>query len=210
MTLKKNSPLTASARSLRRTVAARNRPEGGANLRFTICYLRLKKWMFLLLTFHLSLITLSSCGVYSFSGTSINYEKIKTLTIVNFSMSTAGGPANLPLKLNENLKEYYQRNTSLKLLPTNGDVQLEGSITGYDVTPVAPTSTDQSAFNRLTITVQVKYTNNKEEDKDFEQSFSFYQDYPQGQTLSQNESKLIPKILDQIVQDIFNKSAADW
>lgn len=125
-------------------------------------------------------------------------------------MGTSGGPANLTLKLNDALKEYYQRNTNLKLLPVNGDIQLEGTITGYEVLTVAPTSQDQSAQNRLTISVQVKFTNTKEEDKDFEQTFSFYNDFPGNQSLSQNETRLIDKIYEQIVQDIFNKTAADW
>jgi Lipopolysaccharide-assembly len=154
-------------------------------------------------------IFVSSCGPYSFSGTSLSPD-IKTITVVNFAMATAGGPANLPLQLNEKLKEYYPRNTSLKLLPANGDLQLEGSITTYEVTPVAPTSNDQAALNRLTVTVQVKFSNNKDEEKNFDRSFSFYRDFPQNQTLSQNESRLIPPILDQIVQDIFNATAADW
>jgi hypothetical protein len=162
----------------------------------------------LLITVYCSLIT--GCGVYTFNSSSIDYEKIKTISVLNFTMATAGGPANLPLQLNEKLKEYYQRNTKLRVIPNNGDMVLEGSITGYEVLAAAPTSQDQAALNRLTVTVEVKFTNNKDETKNFEQSFSFYQDYPQGQTLSQNESRLVPKILDQIVQDIFNKSAGDW
>jgi Lipopolysaccharide-assembly len=153
---------------------------------------------------------ISSCGVYTFNSSSIDYEKIKTISVLNFTMATAGGPANLPLQLNEKLKEYYQRNTKLRVIPNNGDMILEGSITGYEVLAAAPTSQDQAALNRLTVTVEVKFTNNKDETKNFEQNFSFYQDYPQNQTLSQNESRLVPKILDQIVQDIFNKSAGDW
>ncbi len=178
------------------------------NLRITNYELRIRNIMFLFFILHSSFF-ISSCGVYSFKGATIS-DKIKSLSINNFTMSTAGGPANLSLKLNEALKEYYQRNSKLKLLPQNGDVQLEGSITGYEVTPAAPTSQDQAAFNRLTMTVEVKFTNTKEEDKDFEQSFSFYQDFPANQTVTQNESKLVPKLLEQIVQDIFNKTAGDW
>lgn len=151
----------------------------------------------------------SSCGIYSFRGTTLASD-IKSVTINNFSMATAGGPANLALQFNEKMKEYYQRNTNLALLPNNGDLQLEGSIVGYEVTPAAPTSNDQAALNRLTISIQVKFTNNKDEEKNFDQSFSFFKDFPQNQTLSQVESRLIPQILDQIVQDIFNKSAGDW
>lgn len=161
----------------------------------------------LLLASHFSLLT--SCGVYSFKGATLSPD-IKSVTVVNFTMSTAGGPANMALQFNEKMKEYYQRNTSLALLPSNGDMQLEGTITGYEVTPTAPTANDQAALNRLTITIQVKFTNNKDEEKNFDQSFSFFKDFSQSQTLSQVESRLIPTILDQIVQDIFNKSAGDW
>lgn len=152
---------------------------------------------------------LMGCGVYSFRGTSLSPD-IKSVTIVNFTMAAAGGPANLPLQFNEKMKEYYQRNTNLALLPANGDLQLEGSITSYEVTPVAPTANDQAAYSRLTITVQARFTNNKDEEKNFDQSFSFFKDFPQSQTLNQVEGRLIPLILDQIVQDIFNKSAGDW
>ena len=152
---------------------------------------------------------ISSCGVYSFTGTTLS-PAIKTVTVNNFTLATAGGPANLPLTFNERLKEYYQRYTNLKVVPNNGDMVLEGNITGYDLLAVAPTAQDQAGVNRLQITVLARFYNNKDETKNFEQSFSFYQDFPQGQTLSQNESRLVPKILDQIVLDIFNKTAADW
>lgn len=152
---------------------------------------------------------IQSCGVYSFTGTTLSPD-IKTVTVNNFVLATAGGPANLPLTFNERLKEYYQRYTNLKVVPANGDMVLEGNITGYDLLAVAPSAQDQASVNRLQITVLVRFYNNKDETKNFEQSFSFYQDFPQDQTLSQNESRLIPRILDQIVLDIFNKTAADW
>ena len=152
---------------------------------------------------------INSCGVYSFTGTTLSPD-LKSITISNFTMATAGGPANLALNFNEKLKEYYQRYTNLKVLPNNGDLSLEGSITNYDLLAVAPTASDQAGLNRLQVTVQVRFVNNKDETKNFEQSFSFYQDFPQNQTLTQNESRLVPKILDQLVLDIFNKTAADW
>ncbi len=162
----------------------------------------------MLITVYCSLITIS-CGVYSFSGTTLSPD-LKTITIANFTLATAGGPANLTLQLNEKLKEYYQRYTSLKTVPANGDLILEGSITNYDLLPIAPTSSDQAGLNRLQITVQVRFVNNKDETKSFEQNFSFYKDFPQNQSLTQNEGQLVPKILDQIVLDVFTKTAADW
>ncbi|AEI50738.1 LPS assembly lipoprotein LptE [Runella slithyformis] len=164
---------------------------------------------FILFLFTLQTALYTSCGIYSFSGTSLSPD-IKSVTVVNFTMATAGGPSNMALQFNEKMKEYYQRNTSLALLPSNGDLQLEGNISGYEVIPAAPTANDQAALNRLTITIQVKFTNNKDEEKNFDQSFSFFKDFPQNQTLSQVESRLIPQILDQLVQDIFNKTAGDW
>lgn len=152
---------------------------------------------------------IQSCGVYSFSGTTLSPD-IKSVTVNNFTLQTAGGPANLPLTLTEKLKEYYQRYTSLKVLPTGGDMALEGTITGYDLIPVAPTASDQAGLNRLQITIQVRFTNTKDDTKSFDQAFSFYKDFPQNQTLSQNEGRLVPEILDQLVLDVFNKTAADW
>ena len=167
-----------------------------------------QRWIGLLITIYCSLITVS-CGVYSFSGTTLSPD-IKTITVNNFTLQTAGGPANLPLTLTERLKEYYQRYTNLKVVSTGGDMALEGTVTGYDLIAVAPTATDQAAVNRLQITIQVRFTNTKDDTKSFDQPFSFYKDFPQNQTLSQNESQLIPAILDQLVLDVFNKTAADW
>lgn len=188
----------------------KNNDQRDPSLRSTLStrWLVTRKWLLLLLIAPLSFVT-SSCGVYSFTGTTLSPD-IKTVTVNNFILATAGGPANLPLTFNERLKEYYQRYTNLKVVPNNGDMVLEGNITGYDLLAVAPTAQDQAGVNRLQITVLARFYNNKDETKNFEQSFSFYQDFPQNQTLSQNESRLVPRILDQIVLDIFNKTAADW
>lgn len=157
----------------------------------------------------ITLFFLSSCGKYSFTGTTLSSE-LKTITINNFVMATAGGPASMPLTLTEKLKEYYQRNTGLKIKPNEGDLFLDGSITNYELTPVSVTSGDKAAMNRLTIVVEVRFMNKMKEDENFEKEFSFYQDFPQEQSLSQVESTLVPKILDQIVLNIFNDTAAQW
>ena len=167
-----------------------------------------KKVMFILFIFNTPFF-ISSCGIYSFSGTNLSPD-LKTFSIVNFTMGTAGGPANLPQRLTEQLKEYFQKNTSLTSLPSGGDLILEGSITGYDVTPAAPTANDQAGLNRLNVTVQVRFTNGKDETKNFDQSFTYYADFPQDQTLDQNEARLLPTIQENLIQQIFNKSAADW
>jgi predicted small secreted protein len=150
---------------------------------------------------------LNAC--YTFRGASLD-SSLKTLQIQNFVFQTAGGPANLSLTFNEKFKEYFQRNTSLKMTNTNPDLMFEGAITGFDVEAQAPTSSDKGGLNRLTIKIQVKFTNAKDENKNFDQEFSFYQDFPQTQTITAAQGTLIPKILDQIVLDIFNKTAGEW
>lgn len=150
-----------------------------------------------------------ACKVYSFTGTSLSSE-LKTFSINNFTMATAGGPQNMSVNFNEKLKEYYQRNTNLKLRSSDGDLHLEGSIIAYDLIPISATAGDKAAVNRLTITVEVRYTNKMAEDENFEKEFSFYQDFPQEKSLTQVEPTLVPKILDQIVLNIFNETAASW
>jgi len=150
---------------------------------------------------------LTSC--YSFKGASLD-ANLKTIQVSNIRMETAGGPANLSLEINEKLKEYFQRNTSLKINNNNPDLLIEGSIIGYELTPQAPTGDDKAGLNRITLRVQFRLTNRLDEDKNFEQEFSFYQDFPQSQTLTQVEKALIPKLVDQIILDLFNKIAGDW
>lgn len=148
-------------------------------------------------------------GCYSFKGASLSAD-LKTIQISNLRMETAGGPTNLGLILNEKLKEYFQRNTNLKIISQNPDLLLEGSVIGYELTPQAPTSDDKAGLNRLTLKIQFQLTNRLDDTKNFEQEFSFYQDFPQNQTLSQVEKSLIPKLADQIILDLFNKIAGDW
>ncbi|MCX6194235.1 MAG: LptE family protein, partial [Cytophagales bacterium] len=144
-----------------------------------------------------------------FKGASLD-PKLQTIQVSNIRMETAGGPANLTLEINEKLKEYFQRNTSLKINNKNPDLTIEGSIVGYELTPQAPTGDDKAGLNRITLRIQFRLTNRLDEDKNFEQEFSFYQDFPQSQTLTQVEKTLIPKLVDQIILDLFNKIAGDW
>lgn len=149
------------------------------------------------------------CKVYSFSPAKVSSD-LKTITVQNVVMGTAGGPPNLTLTFTEKLKEYYQRNTSLKLKPNDADLLLESTIVGYELTPVSATSSDKAALNRLTIRVEVRFVNAKNEEENFEKEFSFYQDFPQEQNLSQVEGSLVPKIIDQLVLNIFTDTAAQW
>lgn len=153
---------------------------------------------------------LSSCGIYSFGGGDTGTAR--TITINNF-FNEAGGPPNLTVLFSEKLRDYYQQNTKLNLVSSDGDWSLEGRIIGYGVTPQAPTGNQTAGLNRLTIKVFVIFKNKKEgpgEAKPFEQEFSFYQDFQQTQSLTDVEQALINEILDRIVFDIFNRTASNW
>jgi hypothetical protein len=156
---------------------------------------------------------LSSCGVYSLNGANIG--NAKNIFVANFINEVGAGPANMSQTLTEKLKEYYQQNSALKISNIEGDMLLQGSIVGYNLTPVAvqaqqPNQIDQAALNRLTVRVKAKFVNTLDEEQNFDTEFSFYQDFPQNQTLTDVEGQLVPRILDQIVMDIFQRSVANW
>ncbi len=156
----------------------------------------------------------TGCSVYSFTGTSMDFSKIKTISVNNFYNNAGTGPANLAQTFTERMRDYYQSNTPLKIVTGNSDLHIEGAIIGYDVTPVAPTGNQgtqvQASLNRLTMRVQVKYVNTQNEEENFDQAFVAYEDFPQNRTLSQVERELITVISDRIVFDVFNRSVANW
>ena len=162
---------------------------------------------------------LTGCGVYSFTGANIS-PNVKSISIQRFNDEIGTGPPNLSQLFTEKIRDYYQQNTSLSIVPTEGDLQIEGSIVGYQLSPMAPRAsgsqqfenTDIAALQRLTITVRVTYINTQDDSFDFDnQSFSFYQDYdPERQDFNSIESELVEFIYDQIVLDIFNATVANW
>ena len=157
------------------------------------------------------LILLGGCKVnYSFTGASISPD-VKTISIDYFQNKASLVVPTLSRDLTEALRDYFTSQTSLVLVERGGDLDLEGTITGYDAgKPVAIQGNETAALNRMTITVSVKFTNKKDEKQNFESSFSRYQDYPSSQPLSVVQNQLIEEINKQLVQDIFNKSVVNW
>jgi hypothetical protein len=151
----------------------------------------------------------SSCGVYNFTGGAIPPD-VKTISIQNIYNESGSGPTNISQNMTEKLKSYYQSNTKLLLVPSNADWKIEGKIVGYNSTGVAAKANETSGSNRLTIRVKITFANTKDSKQDFDQEFSFYQDYDQSQTQFAVEGTLVPIILDQIVLDIFQKTTSNW
>lgn len=160
----------------------------------------------------------TSCGVYSFTGVSLD-PRIKTVSIQNFYDEVGSGPPTMSQNFTQSFQDYFVQNTDLKLVPFDGDLQFEGSITGYRISPISPQAggsnqienADIAGLQRLTITVKCSYLNTYDESFDFNKGFSFFKDYnPDTEPFSSNEDAFIEEIFDQIILDIFNASVQNW
>lgn len=177
-----------------------------------------KKSLCLSFCFFVAVMLFPSCAVnYSFTGTNINYELTKTFSVENFFNDSGGGPANMEQRFTEALKEFYQRNTNLELIRTNGDLQFSGAIKQYAITPQATVSTtdpnlpDRAGQMRLTIGIEVEYINTVNEEENVKRTFSFWKDYdPRNTSILQVENVLIQEIFENIIQDIFTATVANW
>ena len=156
-------------------------------------------------------IMLSACSVsYKFNGASIDYSKTKTIQIAEFPIraSYVWGPMG-PIFNNE-LKNQFADHTKLSQVKRNGDLKLEGEITKYEQRNKAVTSEGYSAQTELSMTVNVRYTNNKDHDKDFEESFTAQQSYDSTLSLNSVQENLVTQMVKDIVEQIFNRALADW
>ncbi|WP_254245100.1 LptE family protein [Hymenobacter sp. BRD67] len=162
----------------------------------------------------LPLLLLSGCGVYSFNGTNID-PAVKTLSIQTFQNTAPNAPAYLSQRFTEDIKDYFQRNTTLKLVPRDGDLQFEGTIVAYDFAPAAIQQAGglpSAGANRLTIQVQLRFTNTKNNKQDFEQTFQSQRDFASTQDIASinNDLASVREITRNIISDMFNKSVANW
>ena len=148
------------------------------------------------------------CGIYSFSGASIPAEA-KTISVDYFPNHAQLVNPLLSDNLTTALRDAMNNQTTLDMVETGGDLAFEGEITDYRTTPVAITG-QTAAMNRLTITVKVRFSNRIDDTKDFEQTFSRYEDYPSNQDLNSVQASLTATIGDQLVEDIFNKALVNW
>jgi len=153
--------------------------------------------------------SLTTCGIYSFSGTSIQPD-VKTVTIDFFEYKAQRVNPSLSNDITEAIRTQFRRMTKLEQVELDGDLEISGAITGYEVRASAVTANEVAAQNRLTITVSVEFTNRKYPEEDFEKSFSNYADYDSTQSLDAVESSLCAEIIEKIVDDIFNATVANW
>lgn len=164
---------------------------------------------FIRLMLLLPVLFLTGCKIYSFSGASISPE-VKTVSIDNFQNRASIVQPSLSQVFTEKLREKFISQTSLTQVTSNGDMQFEGFISDYNTQPTAIQGNEQAALNRLTITVNIKFVNNKDEKQGFESTFTRFTDFDSRKNLSSIEPELINEVCNQLVDDIFNKAVINW
>ncbi|MEZ5070187.1 MAG: LptE family protein [Bacteroidales bacterium] len=154
---------------------------------------------------------LVSCKVsYSFSGATISPD-VHSYSVDYFPNRAPKVQAQLSQVFTDALMDKIQANTTLDLNTDGGDVSFSGEITNYQVRPMAITGAETAAMNRLTITVNVRFTNEVQPEFDFESSFSRYEDFDASNDLSGSfEEELIVLIVENLVEDIFNQAFVNW
>ena len=152
-----------------------------------------------------------SCAVsYKFSGTSIDYSRTKTIQISDFDNQAQMVYAPLTDVFNETLKDLYARQTRLTRVNRNGDLEIEGEITNYDISSMSIQADALAAETRLTIRMKVRFVTNKEHDEDFERSYTSYRNSSSNLMLNDVQDDLITEMTKEFAELIFNDTDANW
>ena len=156
-----------------------------------------------------SALWVASCGIYSFTGTSIQPD-VQTITIPYVEYKALRVNPSLSGDLTEALQEKFRKLTRLEQVDQDGDLELVTEVTGYDIKTAAVTANEQAAQNRLTVSVKITFTNRKYPEDDVSQSFSAYEDFNADMSLDAVEAGLCETIIEKLVEDIFNATVAQW
>ncbi len=156
-------------------------------------------------------ILLAACSVsYKFNGASIDYTKTKTIQIAEFPLRTSYVWGPMGTMFNNQLKDQYSSHTKLQQVKRNGDLKLEGEIVRYEQRNKSVSSEGYSAQTELTMTVNVRFTNNNNHNEDFEKQFSASQSYETTQSLNSVQEELVTLMVKDLCDQIFNATVANW
>ena len=151
----------------------------------------------------------NSCSVYNFTGA--KPIDAKTFQVNFFQNNATLIEPGIERIFTNLLRDIIQNQTNLILTNSGGDLRYEGEITDYNVTPMTATADQRAAQNRLTIKINVRFSNKNKEADDFEKSFTFFDDFPADVQLTGPQlTKSLNVIFERITQDIFNESLAKW
>jgi hypothetical protein len=159
--------------------------------------------------FLLAFLLISSCGKYAFNN--LNVGDAKTIQIFFFQNQASLVEPKLSQLFTEEFRNRSLQQTNLILVPYNGDLQFSGEIVDYRIDPMSATAQQTAAQNRLTITINVRYSNRLDNSNDFEKKFSFYSDFDaNAQLVGSILDNALDEILERIIQDILNTSLNNW
>lgn len=154
---------------------------------------------------------LPACSItYSFNGASIDYNKTKTIQINDFPIRSNYVWGPMASIFNNQLKDQYANHTKLQQVKRNGDLKLEGEITRYEQRNKSVSAEGSSAQVELSITVNVRFTNNTKHEEDFERTFTASQSYDSNLSLSAVQEELVTQMVTDICDQIFNATVANW
>ena len=174
-------------------------------------YRRLKEYGLILLLCICSIVSFSSCSVsYKFNGASIDYSTTKTIEIADFPIRSAYVWGPMAPIFNNKLKDIYANHTKLIQVRRNGDLKIEGEITRYDQRNKSVSAEGYSSQTELSMTVNVRFTNNKNHAEDFEKQFTATSTYETTQTLNSVQEELVTQMVKEITDQIFNATVANW
>lgn len=162
-----------------------------------------------LILFSILCSSLFSCKFYSFTGADIHPD-VQTISIATFPNYAELVNPNLSQRLTESLKDFFLAQTSLDLVANTGDLRIEGRILDYDLQPVNIQSNETASQNRLTITINVIFTNTIEPEKSYDATFKRFADFNSSVAFNSIEEELIEQINLELIEDIFNKAVVNW
>jgi hypothetical protein len=158
-----------------------------------------------------SVLLMQGCTVSSkLNGASIDYNTIKTITLETFSNRAAYQWAPMAPMFNNTLSDRYNSQTKLRQVKRDGDLVISGEIVSYDQTNKSISADGYSSMVQLKMTVKVKFTNNKQHNDDFDKTFSANREYDSSQQLSAVQEELVQQMIDDIVDQVFNATVANW
>lgn len=156
-------------------------------------------------------LAIPACRIsYKFNGSALDYSVYKTIHVSEFPIRAALVYPPLQQTFENELLDYIARNTRLQVVDGASDLQLEGEITGYSLSPQAVTENALASQTRLTITVRLKYIDNKQDNKNVDQTFSAYRDFDSSLMLTDVQDDLCQQISKELVELIFNATLGDW
>jgi hypothetical protein len=169
------------------------------------------KYIQLILLALAAYLTTASCGVsYKFNNAKLDYTIYKTISIGDFPNQAPLVYPSLYQQFNEAIKDAFSRQTRLQNVQQNGDYDIQGAITGYYLQQMSVGADALAAETKLTMTVRVAFTNNKNSTEDFEKSFSAFRTFPSTAQFESVQSELVTELITEIVDQIFNSTVANW